>query len=246
MDKGTESLLNVGLSVLAPVLILDYCSGEGDAIWQMGATAAMCVALTLPIGYGIYHFIRTRRADAVNIMGLMATLLTAFVTMYATMGEGEAIRPDTPWWYAIKEASIPLFLAAAIILTARGSGSLLRVFIYTDGLFHITRVEQEVEKKKLQEPYQHILWKASLMTAASLVVSSVGNFFLSLYFLLPVIDAEASEQAELYNYAVSDMTWMGYLVIGLPIMGTFFYVIFYLLRQLRELTGLPREEISQM
>ena len=53
MDKGTQSLLNVLLSVLAPVMVLDHCSVSGPELWQLGTTAAMCVALSLPLGFGV-------------------------------------------------------------------------------------------------------------------------------------------------------------------------------------------------
>ncbi len=243
MEKVTESLVNVFMSVLAPVLILDHCSTEGEKLWHIGTTPAMIVALSLPLAYGIYHFIRTHKADAVNIMGLIGTLLTAFVTVYAKMGESGAIQADTPWWYAAKEATIPMLLAAAIVLTAKGSGSLLRVFVYTDGVFDIARIEKRVTTRDLTAGYQKVLFRASLWIACSLVVSSVANFALSLYFLLPVTKAAASEQALLYNYAVSDMTWWGYLIIGVPILIAFFAVIFYLRKALHELTGLAQEDI---
>ncbi len=231
------------MSVLAPVLILDHCSSEGDKLWQVGTTPAMIVALSLPLGYGIYHFIRTHKADAVNIMGLIGTLLTAFVTVYANTGENGAIQADTPWWYAAKEATIPLLLASAIVLTAKGSGSLLRVFVYTDGIFDIPRIEKKVEAQKLTAGYQQVLFRASLLTASSLVVSSLANFGLSLYFLIPVTKAPAAEQSLLYNYAVSDMTWWGYLIIGVPILGTLIGVIVYLRKALHKLTGLDQSDI---
>ncbi len=243
MDKGTQSLINVFMSVLAPVLILDYCSKQGDSFWHLGTMPAMAIALALPLGYGIYLFSKTRKLDMVNGMGLIGTLLTAFVTVYANTGDGGAIRPDTPWWYAIKEATIPLLLAACIILTAKGSGSLLRVFVYTDGIFDISRIEKKIEEKNLTQDYQRILWRASLLTASALIFSSVANFFLSLYFLLPVTGAPEAEQSLLYNYAVSDMTKWGYVVISVPILVALIGVMFYLVRQLRELTGLEREDV---
>ena len=47
MDKGTQSLLNVLLSVLAPVMVLDHCSVAGPELWQLGTAKAMCVALMM-------------------------------------------------------------------------------------------------------------------------------------------------------------------------------------------------------
>lgn len=56
MDKGTQSLLNVLLSVLAPVMVLDHCSVSGPELWQLGTGPAMCLALSLPLGFGVWTF----------------------------------------------------------------------------------------------------------------------------------------------------------------------------------------------
>lgn len=106
MDNGTKSLVNVLLSVLAPVLVLDHCSTEGPAFYELGTVWAMVIALAL-------------------------------------------------------------------------------------------------------------------------------------HFLLPVLDKEPAQQALEYNYAVSNMTWWGYLVIGVPLLATLFGVIKFLIRRLEAITALP-------
>lgn len=244
MDQSTKSLLNVVLSVLAPVIILDKCSGTGDAFWQLGTTWAMVVALSLPIACGVWSYIENRTVDTITFFGLMGTILTGVVTIYANTGDSSAIRPDTPWWYAAKEGLIALLLCGAVLITARKKNSMLRTFVYSDAIFDIQRIEATAEQQNKTEGYQDILYKGSLMLAGSLLVSAIGNFLLALYFLLPVLDEAPEKQAEAYNYAVSDMTWYGYLVIGVPLMLTLFLVIHYLVRSISNLTGLPKDEVT--
>lgn len=243
MDNGSKSLLNVLLSVLAPVLVLDHCSTSGPGILELGTTWAMVVALSLPLGCGVWMFLERRKVDPITLFGLMGTILTGVVTIYANTGDGAAIRPDTPWWYAGKEALIALLLGGAMLVTARRSDSMLRLFLYSDSLFDVRRIEKIISEKQMEKAYDSLLWKASAFTACTLFFSAAANFGLSLYFLLPVLNQPADKQVLEYNYAVSSMTWWGYLVIGVPLMITLIMVMRFLLRQLGELTGLSRDEL---
>ncbi|MBQ3239725.1 MAG: hypothetical protein IJB00_00920 [Akkermansia sp.] len=243
MDNGTKSLLNVLLSVLAPVLILDHCSTSGPGLLELGTTWAMVVALSLPLGCGVWMFLEKRKVDPITLFGLLGTILTGVVTIYANTGDGAAIRPDTPWWYAAKEALIAALLGGAMLVTARRRDSMLRLFIYSDSLFDIARIENSVKENEKETEYHALLWKASAFTAGTLFCSAAANFCLSLYFLLPVLSQPAEKQVLEYNYAVSSMTWWGYLVIGVPLMITLILVMRFLLRRLGDLTGLDRDRL---
>ncbi len=246
MDAGTRSLLNIIFSILAPVIILNNCSTEGDKLWEIGTAPALAVALSLPLLCGIYSFVSARKIEPITLFGLLGTILTGVVSVYANTGEGAAIRPDTPWWYAAKEALIALLLGGAMLVNTRGEGAMLRAFIYSDALFDIKAIEKAVAEAGREALYGRILSRASLFTACSLFVSAAANFCLALYFLLPVLGMPEAEQAVQYNYAVGSMTWWGYLIIGLPLMATIMLVMRYLIRALGELTGLGRERLLQV
>lgn len=238
MDKGMQSLLNVLLSVLVPVLILEHCSSHGPGLLDLGPYLAMAIALAFPIGVGLWSFIKLHKVDPVTFFGLLGTVLTGVVTFYATQGEAAALRPDTPWWYAAKEALIPLLLGGIMLVSTKSETSMLRAFVYSDALFDIPRIEKRIEERGCSAEYECVLWRSSLMTSGSLFVSAAANFALALYFLLPVLAETPEQQPVAYNHAVGSMTWCGYLVIGLPLMVTLLAVIRYLMKRLSALTGL--------
>lgn len=238
MDKGLKNLLNVLLSVLAPVMVLEKCSAQGDALWQLGTTWAMVLALSLPIACGIYSFATSRKVEMLAVFGLLGTLLTGLVTIYAQTGSGEALRPDTPWWYAAKEALIPMLLCGAVLITAKRRDSLLRAFVYSDSLFDIPAIEKAIAERGNGHAYRALLRSANLMLGGSLIVSAAANFALALCFLLPVLDLPTAQQVVEYNYAVGKMTWWGYLIIGIPLMATLVCVIRRLGARLETLTGM--------
>lgn len=245
---GVDSLKGIVLGVILPVLILDYCSGgsmnpleplPGQRWWELGPAWAMVVALCLPIGYGTLQFVRRRGIDLMSSVGLVGVLLTGTITLCA-VGDGGRISTATPWWFAAKEAMIPLILAAAVLLSARSEAPLLRTFLYSPDIFDVARVERRIEQRGVRESYSRVLWRASAMLAGSLALSSVANFCLALHFLLPVLRQPAESQQVAYNYAVGSLTWWGFLVIGVPLMATLLGVMAYLLRRLGKLTGLDR------
>lgn len=248
---NADSLKGVVIGVILPVLLLDYCSGgsinpfdplPGQRWWELGPALAMAVALCLPIGYGLLQFVRRRRIDLMSSIGLAGVLLTGVITL-CVVGEGGRISASTPWWFAAKEAMIPLILSAAVLLSARSESPLLRTFLYTPELFDIARIERVVGERGEDVAYGRVLTRASWMLAGSLALSSVANFFLALHFLLPVLHQPAEAQQVAYNYAVGSLTWWGFLVIGVPLMATLMGVMVYLLRRLGSLTGLERHEL---
>ena len=243
MDSGKKSLINVLLSVLALMLILEKCSGAGGAWYDWGTVWALVVALSLPIGCGIYAVISQRRVEPLAVFGLLGTLLTGVVSMYANSGTGEAIRPDTPWWYAGKELMVATMLAGAVLVTARGRSSLLRAFVYSEALYDIPLIEQKVQEQGREDDYRRLELQCSRLMAASLLGSGLANFGLSLYFLLPVLQLPAAHQALAYNQAVGGMHWWGFVVIGVPLMATLVAVMRFLARRLQSLTGLPSDRI---
>ena len=243
MDSGKKSLINVLLSVLAPVLILENCSGSGGAWYDWGTMWAVVVALSLPIGCGIYSVVSQRRVEPLAVFGLLGTLLTGVVSMYANSGAGEAIRPDTPWWYAGKELMVATMLAGAVLVTARGRSSLLRAFVYSEALYDIPLIEQKVQELGCTDDYRSLELQCSRLMAASLLGSGLANFGLSLYFLLPVLKLPAADQALAYNQAGGGMHWWGFVVIGVPLMATLVVGMRFLARRLQDLTGLPSDRI---
>jgi hypothetical protein len=144
--------------------------------------------------------------------------------------------------FGLKEASIPLILGIAVIGSHYTSSPLLRVFLYSDSIFDIPKIERRVEETGSQERYRGILFHATLLFAASFFLSTVMNFGLALYFLGD-LDHTAANARELYNERVAKLTGWGFAVIGVPILVFLFFTLRRLLSQLRGLTGLKEDEL---
>ncbi len=243
-------LANILINVLIPVLALSYLSKDpefqqaiGKAVkpWHIGPLKALLVALVPPIGYGIWHFVKTRRANFFSALGFISVLLTGGLTLFLWNGDG-TVKPNADVLFGLKEASIPLILGIAVIGSHFTSSPLLRVFLYSDSFFDIPKIERRVEETQSQETYQKILFQATLLFATSFFISTLLNFGLALYFLGD-LDHAAANARELYNERVAKLTGWGFAVIGVPILAFLFFTLRRLLKSLGTLTGFKDEEL---
>jgi hypothetical protein len=66
----------------------------------------------------------------------------------------------------------------------------------------------------------------------------VANALLVLYFL-----EGKNPGSEAYIQAIGRQNWVGFIVIGLPMVGVTMALLFWLLARIQRLTGLEREDL---
>jgi len=238
--KPDNSLLDIVVNVIAPVMILSYMSKEEGKFWHLGPVTAMAIALILPLAFGIWHFIKHKKLNLFSCVGLFAILLTGLITIY--LFYNEASRPHVGIIFGIKEAVQPLVIGSLFLITHKMASPLLNTFLYNDALFDVKRIEKSVKAKESQPDYKALLWKASLIMFGSFCVSAVANLALSLYFfkgLSPTIENWKVE----YNEIVGKITGWGFLVIGAPFFLVMAFILYFMLNGLKKITGLETDEI---
>jgi hypothetical protein len=234
-------LHNFLLNVLLPVLALSVLGKEGDKPWHIGPIWGMALAVALPLGYGLWFFFRTRKANAFSLIGLGSVVLTGGITLLAWRPDG-SIHPDAARMFALKEASIPMILGLCVIFSHRTKTPLVRIFLYNEDIFDVARIEKALTEKGTWPQFHALLWHAALAFGGSFLLSTAFNYFLSLHFL-GAVDTSAANARELYNDAVSRQTFWGFFVIGLPVFAMLFGTMVTMLRKLSSLTGLDRDSL---
>lgn len=238
--KPDNSLLDIVVNVIAPVMILSFMSKEEGKFWHIGPVYAMSIALILPLGFGIWHFIKHKKLNLFSCVGLFAILLTGLITIY--LYYDEAARQHVGIIFGIKEAVQPLVIGSLFLITHKMRSPLLNTFLYNDGLFDVKRIEKSVKEKDNQLSYRALLWKCSLIMFGSFCVSAVANLALSLYFfksLSPTVDNWKVE----YNEIVGKITGWGFLVIGAPFFFVMAFILYFMLSNLKKITGLETDKI---
>lgn len=243
-------LTNILVNVIVPVLVLSYLSkdpalqeqlGKEVRPWHIGPAKAMVLALALPIGYGIWFFVRHRKANFFSFLGLISVLLTGGLTIYLWNQDG-SIKPNAAQLFGLKEASIPLVLGCAIFVSHWTKTPLLNAFLYSPQIFDLKRIEKAVTERGAEDSYRRLLFASTTIFSSSFLISTVANFFLALHFL-GGIDTNAADALEQYNKGVAKLTGWGFAVIGAPILVLLFFLLWFLLKGLRRITGLTNDEI---
>jgi hypothetical protein len=252
-DKTTKDehpLANILINVIVPVLILSLFSKDpalqemlGKAVkpWHLGPVKAIIIALALPIGYGVWFFVKTRKPNFFSGLGLLSVILTGGLTLYLWNKDG-TVKPDAGLLFGLKEAMIPLMLGIAILFSHRTANPLIRVFLYNDTLFDLPRIEGRIAELAAQSGYDKLLLGATRLFAASFFLSSLMNLGLAQWFFRG-FDEKAIDALEVYNGIVAKITGWGFAVIGIPILIFLFFTLMRLLAGLRRLTGLQDNEL---
>ncbi len=234
---------NIIINVLAPVLVLSYLSKDGDKLWHVGPMWAMFIALALPIGYGLWHYVKYRQMNIFSLVGLLSVLLTGAITIYLWSG-GQSVRKNAALLFGIKEAVQPLILGSLFLITHKMGKPLFNLFLYNDNIFDLPRIEGAVKERDNQTNYQALLWKSTILFFGSFLISSVMNLALAFHFLGD-LDPMSADWKQLYNKDVAKITGWGFVVIGVPLLVVSGFILWYLIAGLKRLTGLETETIMQ-
>lgn len=243
-------LANILINVLVPVLVLSYLSkdpelqvmlGKEARPWHIGPVKAIIVALALPLGYGIWHFAKTRKFNFFSGLGLFSVMLTGGLTLYLWNKDG-TVKEHAGILFGLKEAAIPLALGIAALVSRRSQTPMLNVFLYNDSLFDIRKIESAVEEKDNRPAYDAVLHRAGLLFAASFFISSALNLLLALWFFRS-FDRTAADALENYNGIIGKLTGWGFAVIGIPLMAFLYLTLVKLLKGLGEVTGLDEKQL---
>ena len=243
-------LSNILINVIIPVLILSYLSKDPDLQeklgkvakpWHIGPLKAMVLALLLPLGYGAWHFVKTRKGNFFSALGLISVLLSGGLTLYLWNANG-TVKPNAGILFGLKEGLIPLVLGVAILTSHRSSTPLIRVFLYNDTIFDIPKIERRIAEISAEREYQNLLLGATKLFAASFFISSVMNLVLAQWFFRG-FDSTAIDALETYNAIVARLTGWGFAVIGVPILIILFFTLKRLLKGLGALTGMKDDDL---
>jgi intracellular septation protein A len=216
-------LLNLGLNIVAPTLILTKLSGEA----ALGTTGALLAALAFPLGYGAWDFWRRRKYNLFSILGLVSVLLTGGISLLQL----------PPRYLAVKEAAIPGLLGLAVLISSKTRWPLVRSLLFNDAVLHTGRIQSALEARGATAGFEQVMSRATWLLAASFFLSAVLNYALA----STLVTATAGSLE--YNEQLGRLTALSYPLIALPATAVMAGALFYLFRRITQLTGLAFEDI---
>jgi hypothetical protein len=209
-------------AVLPGVLLTQLSKPE-----RLGPVWALVIALSIPIGYGIYDLVSRRTWNMFSILGLASTLITGLL----------GLTKVSNFWFAVKEAAIPALLGIAIPLTLRTRQPLVKTLIYNDQVLDTDRIGRVLEERQAIAGFEALLRWASWVLAGAFGLSAVLNYLLARW----IVTAEPGSPENVAQ--LGRLNWLSYPVIMLPSMVLMMFALFRLVRGLERLTGLKQEDL---
>ena len=238
--KKESMWLNIGFNLLLPILFLK----KGDEWFgpslenilnspkdgTLVGSVMLILAISFPIGYGIWDFYRRRKWNFLSILGALSALLTG----------GIGLLPGaTVLMFAIKEAALPAILGVMTIITLKTKKPLVKLFLYNPDVINVELVDQALEARGTVKEFNQLLRKCTLFIALSFLLSATLNYFLS----RAIVVTEPYKDKLAFNNEVGTMMGWSFPIISIPCMVVSGYAFWILIKGIKKLAGFSLEEI---
>jgi len=239
--SNPNPIANLLINILLPVLALSWLSKEGDRLWHLGPVLGMSLAVALPVGYGVWHYARTRKANLFSMLGAISVLLTGGLTLMLWQDDG-SVHPNAAMLFAIKEASIPLVLSVAVLVSHYTPNSLSRMLLFNPELLDMQRIHSHLNCDSSKQRFQQLVFKGTLYICGAFLLSAALNGAVAWYFLGDLV-TDVTDAREHYNAAIGKITGWGFVIIAVPVTIVMIAALLKTLNALEQITGLKRDDL---
>lgn len=216
-------MLKLVVTIVIPYLLLTRL---GD-LTDLEPRVVLLVALAFPIGYMLLAMSRRREIGIAPTVGLVSVLLTGGVGMLA----------DDPTWLAVKEAAVPGLFGLAILISGRTSRPIVGVLI--DKVVGTDAVRAALAQRGAEERWRRFVARATVLWATVLLIAAVLNYALARI----VVTSPGGTAA--FNEELGRMTALSVPVVTLPMMVMMSATVWYIVRGVTRLTGLPTRQVAR-
>lgn len=215
-------LVELTITLIVPALILMKLSGPEE----LGAANALVLALSFPLVWGLRDFWNRQKINLFAALGVVSTVLTGGIGLLAL---------DTQW-LAVKEAAVPGLIGLAVLGSTYTRYPLVKTMLLNPAIIDVARLQERLEAHGATRAFEARLLLATWMLSGTFFFSSAMNYFLATYIVVSPAGTPA------FNEELGRLTLLSYPFIALPSMVMMVFVIYYLSRTTRELTGLTFTE----
>ena len=225
-EHKPRPLIDMMFSIVIPSVILMKFSGAED----LGASTALLLALSFPLIWGLFEFVKYKKFNWIALLGLISVLLTGGIGL---------LQLDTQW-LAVKEAAIPAIIGIAVLISTQTRYPLIKTLLYNPKIMQVEKIRLKLEEHDNAEAFEARLLKATYWLGSTFFFSAVMNYVLAKWIVTsPTGSAEFNEQ-------LGQMTLLSYPMIAIPSMAMMLAIFYYLWRTIHGLTGLALEEILHL
>lgn len=220
-EKGESLLLNLALNIFLPVIILTKLTGDD----MLGPLNGLLLALSFPIGYGIYDYLARRKLNLISALGVASVVMTGAI----------GVLQLDPGLVAIKEAGVPAAIGLAVLVSVRTPWPFVKKL--SEKVLDMEKIRAALRRRKASGDFERLLVRANYMVAGTFFLSSALNYYLA----KAVVVSQPGTVA--FNEEIGTMTALSYPVIALPSAVLLILIIWYLVSRIGRMTGLKAEKI---
>ncbi|WP_394391654.1 VC0807 family protein [Shewanella woodyi] len=216
-------MVDLLVSIVIPAFILMKLSGDD----QLGASGGLILALSFPLGWGIFELIKYKKFNFIALLGLANVMLTGGIGL---------LELDLKW-LAIKEAAIPAAIGIAVLISTFTSKPLIKALVFNPAVMDVDKIMKRLQQNNCVAAFEKRLMKATYLVAGSFAFSATMNYILAKWIVTsPTGTPEFNEQ-------LGQLSLYSYPMIAVPSMVMMMGTFYYLWRTIRDLTGLKLEEV---
>jgi hypothetical protein len=141
-------------------------------------------------------------------------------------------------WFALKEAAFPIFLGLAFPLSFYFKKPLVNELLLNPQVINHPVLHGALDSADKQSAFHRLMGHASWALAGTMLMSAAANALLVLFYL-----KGKTPGTEEYTQAIGRQNWVGFIVIGVPMLAMTMGLLFWLLRRIQSLTGLERDDL---
>jgi len=218
-----KPLLEIIFNVALPSWLLMKFSGPE----YLGVVLGLIVALSFPIGYAIYDYVRTKKANLISVFGFFSVFLTGGIALFELSVE----------WLAIKEASIPGLIAVFVVFSGIYGKPLIAKILLNESIINVDKVYNKLNDLGKMNEFVIRIAFANKLLALTFVFSSMMNYLLAKWLV------KSPAGTVMFNEELGHMTLMSYPVIAIPSMLMLAGLLIYVTKVIKELTGYKFTEL---
>jgi hypothetical protein len=216
-QKGGDFFANLIFNIIIPTVVLTMLSDPK----YLGPVWSIVVALSFPIGYGLWDLKQSGKVNGFSILGIVSVFLTGGISL---------LQLD-PKYIAIKEAAIPAIIGIGVFFTQDTRYSVVKILILNDQLLRLDLLKQALEESNNTKLFEKKTKVATSIIASSFFLSSVLNYVLAKVILI------SQPGTTEYSKELGKMTALSYPVIMVPSMIILIGAMWYLFSQIKKCTG---------
>ncbi len=216
-------LVNLLINIVLPILALRQLSDPD----MLGPTGALIVAVAIPSAYFLWKWTKTNEANLFSVIGFVNVLVTGVIGLFEL---------DHTLVF-VKEASIPFIFATAIAVSEFTGQSLTQQLF--GEFFYLKEIRAQYQDEGAGDKFNSQLRQTAFMLVFVFLVLVPANYALARYFV-----HSPSGTVEFNTELGRMMTW-NFWLLTLPVAAVITVLVFRLIRQFREQTGLSAKEFMR-